>query len=148
MLNSRECGEEGKVMSKLRKYVQEMHSHRHEQCCCRDLAQDGRRCNYHAALLVVLAGIDEIERLTTWQPMKTAPRDGTEVLLRVAYRAGSPGKCLVGHYMPGGYCVEDQPAIDEGWYFWTGCMFNREAKPIAWMPIPEVTSADAVKDVK
>jgi hypothetical protein len=81
--------------------------------------------------------VEEIARLTTWQPMKTAPRNGTEVLLWVAYRAGSPNKCLVGHYMPGGHCIDDHPPIDEGWYFWNGCMFDRAAKPVAWMPIPE-----------
>lgn len=79
----------------------------------------------------------EIERLNGWQPMKTAPRDGTEVLLRVAYRAGIPGKCLVGHWMPGGHCIGDHPPIDEGWYFWNGYMFDKASKPIAWLLIPE-----------
>lgn len=73
-----------------------------------------------------------------WQPMETAPRDGTEVLLQVEYRSGIPGKCLVGHYMPGGHCIEDHPAIDSGWYFWNGCMFDRASKPMRWMPLPKV----------
>jgi hypothetical protein len=38
--------------------------------------------------------------------------------------------------MRGGHCIEDHPAIDAGWYFWTGHLFDREAKPIAWMPLP------------
>lgn len=83
----------------------------------------------------------EIERLRTWQPMDSAPRDGTEVLLRVERRAGMSGKCLVGHYMPGGHCIGDHPPIDEGWYFWTGSMFDLASRPIVWMPISEVAEA-------
>lgn len=71
------------------------------------------------------------------QKMETAPRDGREVLLKVAYRAGIPGKYLVGHYMPGGHCIEDHPPISAGWYFWNGCEFDRAAEPIAWMELPE-----------
>ena len=71
-----------------------------------------------------------------WQPMGSAPRDGTEVLLRVDRRAGIPGSCLVGHYMPRGHCIKDHPVIDSGWYFWTGMMFDKASKPVLWMPIP------------
>ncbi len=74
---------------------------------------------------------------TPWQPMATAPKDGREVLLQVAYRAGIPGKCLVGHWQRGGLCIEDQPAIDAGWYFWNGLMFDKAAEPTRWLPLPE-----------
>jgi hypothetical protein len=70
-----------------------------------------------------------------WQPIATAPKSG-EVLLRVKIRAGIPGGFLVGHYMAGGYCIEGHPAIDSGWYFWNGCMFDRAAEPTHWMPLP------------
>jgi hypothetical protein len=76
--------------------------------------------------------------LGKWQPMKTAPRDGTEVLLVVERRAGIPHRMLVGHWMPGGHCIEDHPEIDEGWYFWNGCMFDKASKPKYWMPLPEL----------
>lgn len=69
-------------------------------------------------------------------PMDSAPLDGTEVLLRVKRRAGIPGKFLVGHYMPGGHCIEDHPAIAAGWYFWNGCMFDAASEPEGWMPLP------------
>ena len=72
-----------------------------------------------------------------WQPMETAPRDGQDVLLRVERRAGIPGRCLVGHWMPGGHCIEDHPPIDRAWYFWNGSMFDIAAKPTHWMPLPE-----------
>lgn len=78
-----------------------------------------------------------------WRSMSTAPKDGREVLLKVKYRAGIPGQCLVGHYMPGGYCIEDHPSIREGWYFWNGCMFDQAAEPTHWMPIPDEQATDA-----
>ena len=75
---------------------------------------------------------------TDWQPMSTAPKDGTEVLLAIERRAGMPGRCLVGHWMPGGHCIEDHPPISSGWYFWNGCMFDKASKPTHWTPLPSV----------
>ncbi len=74
-----------------------------------------------------------------WKTMDTAPRDGREVLLEVEQRAGIPGKCLVGHYMPGGHCIEDHPPISEGWYFWNGYMFDRASKPVRWCELPSTS---------
>lgn len=71
-----------------------------------------------------------------WLSMSSAPKDGTELLLLVERRAGVPGRCLVGHYMRGGHCIEDHPPIAEGWYFWNGMMFDNAAKPTGWLPIP------------
>ena len=78
----------------------------------------------------------QIERLREWQPIETAPKDGREVILAVEVRAGVPHGVLVGHYMPGGYCIEDHPPIDRGWYFWNGCMFDKAAKPTLWIELP------------
>jgi hypothetical protein len=72
-----------------------------------------------------------------WRPIATAPKDGREVLLRVKMRAGISGKCLVGHWMPGGHCIEDHPPIAEGWYFWNGCFFDVASEPTHWTPLPE-----------
>lgn len=71
-----------------------------------------------------------------WRSMDSAPRDGSEVLLAVKERAGVPGQMLVGHWMPGGHCIEDHPPIDKGWYFWTGSMFDQASEPVAWMSLP------------
>ena len=79
--------------------------------------------------------------------MNTAPRDGTEVLLVVERRAGIPHRMLVGHYMPGGHCIEDHPPIDEGWYFWNGCMFDKASKPLAWMALPGFEPFQRMRDV-
>lgn len=75
--------------------------------------------------------------MTGWQPIETAPKDGTEVLLLVKRRAGIPWRQLVGHFMEGGHCIEDHPPIDEGWYFWTGLSFDKPSEPTHWMPLPE-----------
>lgn len=69
-------------------------------------------------------------------PMEHAPKDGSEVILQVKKRAGIEGKFLVGHYMQGGFCIDDHPAIVAGWYFWNGCAFDRAAEPIRWWPLP------------
>lgn len=71
-----------------------------------------------------------------WQPIETVPKDGSEVLLTVKQRANIPWKQLVGHYMPGGHCIENHPPIAAGWYFWNGCMFDKAAEPTHWMPLP------------
>lgn len=73
-----------------------------------------------------------------WRSIDSAPKDGTEVLLVVKMRAGIPGCYLVGHWMPGGHCIEDHPPINEGWYFWNGCMFDKASKPTHWMPLPKM----------
>jgi hypothetical protein len=74
--------------------------------------------------------------MTALQPMDTAPKDGTEVILRVKMRAGIPHQYLVGHYMPGGHCIEDHPPIAAGWYFWNGCMFDSASEPEGWLALP------------
>lgn len=71
-----------------------------------------------------------------WQPIETAPKDGREVVLAVKHRAGIKHGVLVGHYMPGGHCIEDHPPIAAGWYFWDGSMFDKAAEPTHWMPLP------------
>lgn len=80
-----------------------------------------------------------------WQDISTAPKDGREVILQVQLRAGIRGKCLVGHYMPGGFCISDHPAIDAGWYFWNGCMFDKAAEPTKWMPLPPLSTTEETK---
>jgi hypothetical protein len=74
--------------------------------------------------------------LHNWKPMETAPQDGREVLLTVKMRAEINGNQLVGHYMPGGHCIEDPPPAASGWYFWNGMMFDNASEPIAWTELP------------
>ena len=81
-----------------------------------------------------------------WRSMDSAPKDGSDVLIQTAMRTGSSSGistylCLVGHYMPGGHCIEDHPPIEQGWYSWTGSQFQKPHKPIAWMPLPAIDAA-------
>lgn len=71
--------------------------------------------------------------MTDWQPIETAPKDGTEILVRLV-RAGCPRHLVVHH------CdfVEDHPPIDSAWYFWTGYQFAPvQSQPTHWMPLPD-----------
>lgn len=77
-----------------------------------------------------------------WQPICTAPKDGTEILLRVNTPDGVPGNYLVGHYQPGGNCIDDHPPIDRGWYFFNGTQFNLASNPTHWMPLPKDETID------
>jgi len=82
------------------------------------------------AIEILLGEVERIEA-SAWRPMKTAPRDGSEILLFAR------GKFYVAHYMPGGHCIEDHPPIDEGWYFNAGSMFDKAMTPMAWLPLPQ-----------
>ena len=88
--------------------------------------------------------VPKVQVGTIWLPIETIPKDGHgdpkpgEFLLLVERRAGVSGKCLVGHWMPGGLCIEDHPPIARGWYFWNGSMFDKASEPTHWMPLPEV----------
>jgi hypothetical protein len=99
-----------------------------------DAEKNGRIARAILRLKALRAALPSTRR---WQSIETAPLDGREVLLRVKVRAGIRGKCLVGHFMQGGHCIEDHPAIARGWYFWNGRMFDEAAEPTHWMELPE-----------
>jgi hypothetical protein len=71
-------------------------------------------------------------------PIDSAPKDGREVLLLVQEEGLRQPKYFVGHYMPGGHCIEDHPPIDKGWYWWNGRMFDMGYTPTHWAPLPGV----------
>jgi hypothetical protein len=61
--------------------------------------------------------------VTGWQPIETAPRDGTEILFWVAPEM-SEGWAEVGHWFE---------TAHDGW--WVAHTIER--KPTHWMPLPE-----------
>jgi hypothetical protein len=68
-----------------------------------------------------------------WREIATAPKDGTEVLVRVI-RANCPGS-LVAHYTHGG--GEEQPPFGPAWFFYDGSGFRELAHaPTKWLPLP------------
>lgn len=77
-----------------------------------------------------------------WQPINTAPKDGTWILLRGGevdwdhdvVRSGAVPPVIVGQYHPS-YCIDKQPywrtaCYDGGWY-------GEYLNPTEWMPLPK-----------
>lgn len=91
-----------------------------------------------ATLRSLFTKINELQVLNEWQPIASAPKDGTEIILKVKSRAGIPKKFLIGHWASG---CNDYQAIKGGWYFWNGCLFDDAAEPLEWLPLPEDSQA-------
>lgn len=71
-----------------------------------------------------------------WQPIETAPRNATEIIVAVPNRARCRG-VLIAHYAHGG--GEEQPRFGPDWFFWTGYSFmHLTPPPTHWMPIPKL----------
>ena len=67
----------------------------------------------------------------TWQPIKTAPRDGTPVLI------WSPDASAHGISLAQFIEFEGDPD-DGGWQdFWSDTSVIIDAEPTHWMPLPE-----------
>jgi len=70
----------------------------------------------------------------TWQPIETAPKDATEILLLV--EKDGMKHPIVAHWAHGG--GEDQPPFGPAWFRWTGWDFAEVIhKPTHWAPIPK-----------
>jgi len=110
------------------------------------LANFGGRVQSDVYVLSLLTKIDELEAKHQWQPIETAPKDGTEIFI---YRYGWP-------WAPVAKWVEypGNPVLDEneqdtwmyGWLFnewftpgnedgWLG--WSDDEMPTYWMPLPE-----------
>ena len=81
--------------------------------------------------------LPKVQAGKSWLPISTFPKNERgepkpgEVLLKLA-----SGITVVGHWMPGGFCIEDHPSIEAGWYTWAGSMFDLAHQPTHWMPLP------------
>ncbi len=64
--------------------------------------------------------------MSEWQPIETAPRDGTRVLLYLVYR----NDCLPPLNTEGAH------VDDYGWH-WMGKRANSAYRPSHWMPLPK-----------
>lgn len=146
-----------------------------EICAGLGCAQDGE-----AALLEILTlherikeleAADEIDRLrkqTEWQPMDTAPMDGTLILARCEHEAAEWGEDDEKRLAPYAAHAEGMDHVEDGchvlvwgggydeagdeygyggytmpdWWFRAGSDFEEVANPVAWMPIPGATEKD------
>lgn len=76
--------------------------------------------------------IRELEALTQWQPIETAPKDGTRVLLFVP-----PYGPSTGHYEPARVNWGPNASL------WVShSILNKEAAPTHWMPLPTPPQED------
>ncbi len=73
----------------------------------------------------------------TWQPIETAPKDGTEVLLSNP----TDGYVLIGHFVAPCSVLPDSPDDEQDWYTtegdYLGTVGNSSTAPTHWMPLPK-----------
>ncbi len=86
-----------------------------------------------------------LERATHWQPIETAPKDGSFILLHVPNGAVETGPVTIGTY----FRIEDRdekgrfrkgswfPADWTGWMATDGDCGPSWCDPTHWMPLPE-----------
>ena len=87
----------------------------------------------------------QLKPLTGWQPIETAPRDGTEILMTNGVNVSS-GQWFSEY--GGTYDQEGAPngdGCDDGWSDWSGGM---QPDPTHWMPLPSppIEAAHGIKD--
>jgi hypothetical protein len=82
-----------------------------------------------------------------WQPIETAPKDGTDIILM------APGRVTIGHWTTedecrvdvgdcGGECrCREYDYTDPSWISWDGG-FTLEHPPTHWMPLPNPPSSE------
>ena len=103
-------------------------------CACRDDAWRYRapesQIISRKVVCDIVAAWEHVAQREQWQPIETAPRDGTEVLIVVPHNGKGP---VAGVML--GYVCED----DGDWYDssenarWAGPVYA----PTHWMPLPE-----------
>jgi hypothetical protein len=82
--------------------------------------------------------------MSEWQPIETAPKDGTNVFVCVPTDSSFPTAAF---YLTSAYCEEeygDPDYMEEGWYWAPGYPSDFHEYPINpthWMPMPAPPSA-------
>lgn len=76
------------------------------------------------------------DRGCVWQPIETAPRDGTEVLVCRVYEDGKAEYAVAHNYDDG------NGWRDMGDLGWAGMTHEEDNQPTHWMPLPTPPSAN------
>jgi hypothetical protein len=74
----------------------------------------------------------------TWQPIETAPKDGTNVLLLLA-----SGRRTVGGWEAQKYYLKPVPYWRTEFGYLAGVKWDRDNQPTHWMPLPDPPAARA-----
>lgn len=84
---------------------------------------------------LILEAIGRKSESGEWQPIKTAPKDGTEIILRNGNRVGAACWCT----------WPSTPEMDDGGEGWSVCFdgdtWEDDKAPTHWMPLPAAPSA-------
>lgn len=104
-----------------------------------------------ASPVYVIARAIMADRESRWQPIETAPKDGTEIILYCPQGDGTPGKTF--RVSAGSWFVPDEYEIlrrmdigeasgDEEpmWLSWDGGFSEDTMMPTHWMPLPQPPS--------
>lgn len=87
--------------------------------------------------------------MSNWQPIETAPLDGTEVFV---YVRGDSLYPTVASYKTKAYFLEeygDENYMEEGWYWSFGYPsdFHEDTiEPTHWMPLPLPPTSDTISE--
>lgn len=85
-----------------------------------------------------------------WQPIETAPKDGTEIILFCPQGDGTTGSTFRltsgSWFIPPLLGTVSDPEVDEqeppAWLSWDGGFSEETMMPTHWMPLPEPPSAE------
>lgn len=74
-----------------------------------------------------------------WQPIETAPKDGTWVILGLSenWKLGVDGRSCPGYWLTGWEHGVDYEGRESGWED----VYHNDVEPICWMPLPSPPEA-------
>jgi hypothetical protein len=85
-----------------------------------------------------------------WQPIETAPKDGTYILLRLNLKSAFPlsvGRYVrpvkVGDEWAGGVARMVSPDRTDGWHTWNNRQIKERHLPTHWVPLPPCPPEDS-----
>lgn len=81
--------------------------------------------------------------MSEWQPIETAPKDGTKILAICQPRYIETGKPMPFNYINVVWW-RDEKFKDSFWQ-WRHSLNDSAAEPIMWMPLPDHTPASLVE---
>lgn len=82
--------------------------------------------------------------LPQWQPIETAPKDGTHILVWTHASVTTYVVCWADAAKGIRKYLTAESGAERGWHLaWDGTLFDREHEPTHWMPLPAAPSAQA-----